>query len=282
MDNLSERAMLATLEISSWSGRCVDKEISKTVVEQHAADKDAGRFSKRLINKDHLKEISSICNEARKVFKEKTLAWDNRKSRLLPSTLFSELAETLSELQDMHATTVKSFLENYDEYIDEAREDLNGMFNPDDYPDSNELAEKFGFNYAFEPLSDPKDFRCSIDQSLKEKIQEDMKQRTEVKYNTAIGRLWAQVGKVIETFNAKLADKDAKFKNSLLNNVKDLVDLLPSLNVMGDEKLAEVAERIKNEICTFEVEELRHDQNTRQRAVKNSQEILDTIGEIYG
>ncbi len=281
MNNLSERAMLVSLEISNWGNRCVDKEVSEEVTSRHSADKNAGTFSKNLLNKKHLGDIIAINNKARKLFKENTLAWSDRKARLLPSNLFSELSKTLADLKDQHSTHVEEFLNNYDHYISEAQSSLNGLFNIKDYPSLSELQDKFKFDYSFDPLSDPKDFRCSIDESLKQQIQEDIKRRTEEKYNAAINKLWLQLSDVIAKFNEKLADEDAKFKNTLVYNITNLVDLLPSLNVMDDPKLNDIANRINKELCVFDPESLRHDKDVRKQAVDSSKEILDTIGAMY-
>ena len=282
LDNLSERAMLATLELSSWSGRCIDDAISEEVVQNHAAEKDSGRFSKRLINKDHLKNILSICNEARKVFKDKTLAWSDRKARLLPSKLFSELSEKLADLKVNHSETVDLFLEGYNGFVEESRNTLGGMFKEEDYPTVDELKQKFAFTYGFDPLADPKDFRCAIDEELKKKIQEDIRTRTEEKYKKAMKLLCEKLYAVMAKFNEKLSEKGAKFKNSLVNNIADLVNILPEMNLTNDPKLAEIAEKIKQDICVFDPEELRHDEQAREKAVEKSKEVMDTISNIYG
>jgi len=282
LNNLSERAMLATLELSSWSGRCVDKAISEEVLESHSAKEDSGRFSKRLIDKEHLKNISSICNEARKVFKEKTLAWSDRKARLLPSKLFSELSEKMANLQVDHKEHVDKFLEGYEGFIEESRYALNGMFNEKDYPSLDKLKGKFAFSYGFEPLADPNDFRCAIDGELKRKIQEDIRIKTEEKYEKAMKLLCEKLYAVIAKFNEKLSEKGAKFKNSLVDNIADLINIMPEMNLMNDPKLTEIAAKIQQDICIFDPEELRHDEQSREKAVANSKEVMDTLSNIYG
>jgi hypothetical protein len=72
MDNLSQRATLVDVTFRSWSARCVDKKISEQVLYDNSAKKDAGKFNKRLLEKDALKDITTVLNEARKFYKEKT------------------------------------------------------------------------------------------------------------------------------------------------------------------------------------------------------------------
>ena len=280
MDNLSERAMLVSLELSSWSGRCVDKAISESVILDHSAEKDSGRFYKRLIAKDKLKEIGSIHSEARKVFKEMTLAWDDRKYRLLSSDLFVELSNKLNDLKAEHDAAVSTFIINYEDYITESRQALNGMFDINDYPRTDELGDKFDFKFTFEPLAAPGDFRCSIDDNIKEKIKADIQKRTEEKYTVAIKRLWKRVQRVVAKFNEKLADQNGKFKNSLVENISDLLELLPALNIMDDPALTSMAKQIQSQLCSLDPDTLRQDPEVRRKAVIRSQNILETIGNL--
>ncbi len=62
--------------------------------------------------------------------------------------------------------------------------------------------------------------------------------------------------------------KAQNFKNSLVNNIADLVDILPEMNLTNDPKLAEIAEKIKQDICVFDPEELRNDEQTRKRPLR--------------
>ena len=47
------------------------------------------------------------------------------------------------------------------------------------------------------------------------------------------------------------------FRDSLVENVRELIAVLPSFNLTGDSFLATLADRMERELCAHEAEELR-------------------------
>ena len=281
MDNLSKRAVLVSLEISHWSARCVDKKVSDEVLLNNSAESDSGSFSKRLIAKDYLSEITKVNNEARKYFKKNTMAWETGKRRLLPSKKITEFTEKMRELKEQHEDVCKVFVDNYETYMTEAQTFLNGLFNPADYPSKDEVEKKFGFEYEFTNIDSPDDFRCAVSEDVKEEIQQKMQDKVTEKLTMSINRLYQKIHSLLKKFEEKLSDEDAVFRNSLIDNIEDLVAMLPDMNIMEDAKLKELTDKIANEICRFDADQLRKDKAARREAVEASRSIMDTMGELY-
>ena len=55
----------------------------------------------------------------------------------------------------------------------------------------------------------------------------------------------------------KLADSDKIFRDSLINNLCDLCDLLPKLNITGDKNLDNMRKEIEQQLCRYMPENLR-------------------------
>jgi len=285
MDNLSKRATLVSLKSRKWTGRCVDKQISQEVLYQHSAKDEAGSFSKRLVNKDCLKEISRIMNQARNYYKEKTLAWEDGKFRLLPVKFATEFMEKMREYEAELDIAVKDFINSYDEYKEQAKDMLNGMYNEGDYPSTRDLVEKFSLKHEFQNISDPEDFRCEVSDEIKEQIRSNMKNQLEEKYTDSMKRLYERIYDVIKNFNEKLKESlerdDFRFFKAMITNIEDLVAILPDMNLMDDEKLTEMTDLIQKEICRFDIKELKHSKESRDQAIKASSDILTAIERVY-
>jgi hypothetical protein len=83
--SLSSKAMLCTVSISAWSGYKYDREASEQVAEIHGAEKDSGRFNKRLVPRKELEEITKIIGKARRDHEFVTLPWSDNGYRVLPA-----------------------------------------------------------------------------------------------------------------------------------------------------------------------------------------------------
>jgi len=281
MDNLSNRATLVSLKIKNWAGTVVDKKVSEQVLYENQASDEAGSFRKRLMPKDAMKPISAVLNEVRKYVKTKTLAWEDGKQRLLAASLITEFTDTLREHEVSLENAVTDFIACYGEYKEAAKDILNGLYIEGDYPPESELREKFSLKYEFQNISDPDDFRCTISNDLKEKIQNDMKSTIDQKYAGSMKKLYERVYTVVSKFNEKLSDEDATFNKSLINNIEDLVSVLPALNIMEDSKLSALTTQIQTEICKFNPLDLRKDKEIRKDAVQASSQILASLEEMY-
>ena len=281
IDNLSKRATLVSLTIQSWSGRCVDKQVSEEVLYQHQANADAGRFSKRLLEKEALKEISSIVSETRGYYKDKTLAWEDGKTRLLPVKLATEFMDQMRAFELKFDDAVDEFINQYASYKDNAKAILNGLYNEADYPAVEEIKDKFSLKYTFTNISDPNDFRCEVSDDLRQEIQKSMEKSINEQYQLSIKKLYERIYLVISKFNEKLLSEDKRYHKSLIGNIEELVALLPDLNFMNDSKITEMTERIKNEICKYDVDVLKTNNATKEEAIKASNELLSSLESIY-
>src|SRR6185369_3013865 len=93
---LAEKAVLASLNISQWSGRKLDRKITDEVNESHGAVADAGRYNKLLVAKVTLDPIQQIVGEARSYHIRMTLPWSDSGTRILPSALYLEYTKKIS------------------------------------------------------------------------------------------------------------------------------------------------------------------------------------------
>jgi hypothetical protein len=72
--------------------------------------------------------------------------------------------------------------------------------------------------------------------------------------------LWKRLREVVSHMVDRLNEPESRFHASLVTNVFDLVEILPRLNVQGDEDLNRFAEQIKQRLCTYSAQDLKkHD-----------------------
>src|SRR5215469_10379865 len=86
--SLSSKAMLCTISISAWSGYKFDRDASEEIATIHGADKDSGRFNKRLVPRKELEEITKIIGRARRDHEFVTLPWSDNGYRVLPAAAY--------------------------------------------------------------------------------------------------------------------------------------------------------------------------------------------------
>jgi hypothetical protein len=69
--------------------------------------------------------------------------------------------------------------------------------------------------------------------------------------------LWKRLREVVSHMVDRLNEPESRFHASLVTNVFDLVEILPQLNVQGDENLNRFAEQVKQRLCTYSAQDLK-------------------------
>jgi hypothetical protein len=283
---LSSRAMLAGLNIRQWAARKLDKRVSEEVAAQHGAAADVGRYNKALVAKDSLAAIIAAANAARSVHYARTLPWLDDGSRILPAAAFQAYSDRLRAIRQDFESAVAAFVAGYPAYVQDARTRLNGLFDPNDYPSEREIAGRFSFSVRILPLPDSADFRADLDAAQADRIRQEIADATREAMSTAIGDAWQRivesVGRMVDRLNAyKPASGSNRaegiFRDSLVENVRELVDLLPAFNLTSDPFLADIAARMARDLCQHDAAELRDNADLRRDTAKAAESILADV-----
>jgi hypothetical protein len=127
--DITEKAMLASLQISQWSARKHDKRVSEEVDQRYNGN-NAGRFNKMLATKESLKEIQAAVGAARTFHMEQTLPWGERGERLLPSKNYGQYSKTMRIYKQDFDQAVQAFVADYHSVIFEAKKTLGRFVLP--------------------------------------------------------------------------------------------------------------------------------------------------------
>lgn len=290
MSNLSESAMLVSVTISQWSGRKLDAAVTAEVNRSHGASADAGRYNKSLIANDALASILAISNRARKIHYARSLPWLDNGARIMSAAGYLEFAKELRDVSAEFDAAVSDFVGNYSAYVEAARVRLNGMFKETDYPAASDIASRFRFEKRIWPLPSAADFRVTVGEGEQAIIRAEIEAQTRDALNGAMADAFKRVAEHVGNMAAKLADfkpADGKggkasgiFRDSLVENVRDLVDVLPSLNITGDAKLADITARMAD-LCRYDADALRDDTAARQETAAKARQIADDVAAYF-
>ena len=70
---------------------------------------------------------------------------------------------------------------------------------------------------------------------------------------------------------------EGAFRNSLVDNVRELARLLPAFNLTGDPILTNVSARINAELCAYDADDLRGDEVARHLIASRAESILADV-----
>jgi hypothetical protein len=283
---LSSRAMLASVKISAWSARRVDKRVTAETNAAHYAAPDAGRYNKTLLAKDALAAITSAASAARLKHYALTLPWLDDGARILPAASYDTYADSMRDLRATFDAAVADFIAAYPAFITDARHRLGAMFNADDYPAPDDIASRFAFSTRVLPMPDARDFRVDVGDAAAAAIRDDIERATVEALAGAQRDCFQRVADVVGHMAEKLAAYkpaardgarvEGIFRDSLIANVRDLADALPALNITGDSTLSAIAERMAR-LCEADADTLRQSDTLRADTAARAAAILSDV-----
>lgn len=283
--SFSKTAMLVSLNVRCYSARKEDKKISAEVAAQHNA-KDAGKYQKDLVAKSAIDPVTKAGNAMRMFHYENTLPWLDDGVRILPAANYHAYKTAMTGLSDKYESAVKEFVTKWPDIVEDARQRLNGMFNPNDYPLFVE--NRFGVKIKYMPIPDSGDFRVDISdmerETLKTQISESLSEASQM----AMRDLWDRLSTSVQAMATKLSayrkDDTGKtenpFRDSLVENLRDLCGLLPRLNFAGDSQLDAIRAKIESDLLRHTAADLRESDLIRSDIARKAEQIAFDIGEF--
>lgn len=282
---LASSAMLVELNISNWSGRKKDNRASADVTSQNYAATGVANVNKKLLadNAD-LKAIQTHVTAMRNMHAAMTMPWSNSGLRLLPTAQYFKYTGAMSDMENKFWDLVNAFLINYHDAVIDVQMLLGDLFSRDDYPTAEELQRKYRVHINYMPLPDAGDFRVDISNEALREVKEQYADFYTTQYNTAMNDVWTRLHKALTNMSERLdygSKEDKKvFRDSLVGNVNDMVELLRVCNVTSSPQMAQMADKLEEAMAGVTPDGLREDDTFRaetKRAVDDAIKSLPSL-----
>lgn len=281
-DDLTTRAMLATLNISTWSARKKDKDVQRDVTDENKAQRDAGAWWTRIIPPKALSGIGAAEDQARTYHNLHTRPWHDGGCRILPAVTFMEYTKAMREARVKFEEAVELFLSEYPTLVSQAAERLGDLYKPDQYPTVSELRGKFGFNISISPLPSAADFRVDLGAEHVAEIRRQIEADAKATFADSMRSLWERLHGAVQKLADRLGDSEARLHASLISNLAEVCDLLPALNIEGDQTLEAMRQDVVKRLCSQDIEQLREDEAARGQAATTAKAIADRVAQYLG
>lgn len=272
---LSDRAILLSWRISQWSGMATENNGARLV--EASAGAEHGVVKARKVLMPDFPELTAIhkFNATKRVeFNTRTLAYSDG-SRLAPVAIAEDLIIDVGEwmkegeaLADLAATA-------YSDHLDAAEKKLGTLFDRRLYPDITQFRNKFSYRLTPTTVPDTDTLRNfpGFSKDEVDKIVAQAEDSLKESANAAVRDVWERIYNVTTAMHTRLevpiGDKGSIFRDTLVTNVKELVDLLPKLNLFNDQSITDMVEAMRKELCGANPEVLRTDAAARaERAAK--------------
>ena len=282
---LSDRALLVQLNISTWSANKLDKEISAETTANKGAVSGSGRYHKSLLPMcEQLDDIKKKASLIRTKFYENTLPWGVKGIQILPTNNYLAFMTEFRKEKAEYESLVNRFVPDYPQLVADAQNMLGAAYKPDDYPDVHDIADKFRMELGVMPVPND-DFRVNIADEELGRIQEEVEARVKQASTGAMQEVWQRLyDKVVHMADrlSKLDEPKARFHEAVLDNITDLCELLPRLNVMDDPNLEAMRQEVEGKLSGLSKDSVVMSPTFRQTKIDEANDIAAKMAAFMG
>lgn len=280
--NLNDRALLVQLNISQWTARKYDKKATKQVADDNRVDMNVGRYNKSLLPmNDQLDLVHRKANAIRAEFYANTLPWGIEGTQLLPTANYLEFMTDFRKKKGEWQWLVNIFNMNFESYVKDAKRALGPMFDPNDYPHPSAIESKFKMDLAVFPVPST-DFRVKLSGDELSRIQQDVERRVQEASASAMKDVWQRLYDKVKHIEERLANPSAVFRDTMLENARELCELLPRLNFADDPQLEQMRQEVERKLVSYHPDALRNDPDLRKDTAAKAKEIMDRMAVFMG
>ena len=280
--SIASSAMLCELSISTWTGRKKDKRASEEVTTSNKASAGVANVSKKLLaDCAELMAIQKLTANIRNMHYNMTMPWSDTGLRLLPTAQYFKYHEQMTAMQHEYNSLVDTFLRDYDNEIINAQLKLGDLFDPFEYPTVDSLRHKFGFRLSYIPLPDAGDFRIDVGNEATDQIRTEYQSYYSRQLENAMNDVWQRAYDALSRMSERLDYQDNEnkkiFRDTLVSNVTDMVELLHVCNVTGDSQMSALANQLDETLRGVTPDALREDAYLRAETKRTVDQVIQSL-----
>lgn len=274
--SIASSSMLVELNIGVWSGRKLDKSVSQEIDVAKQTSTRAGNYNKKLFaDEPEFEALAKFAANTRTFHYHKTMPWNDGGQRLLTTKLYFDYHKYMTAEQTKFFNLVDRCMDDWDNMVARAAVKLGALFNLDEYPDREAVRNRFHFRIKYAPVPEVGDFRCDINTEALAELQEAYEKAYTEQLTNAYSDVWQRTHEALKHMSNKLAGENKQlFRDSLVGNVQEMVDLLDGFNITDDPKMREAKRKIEQALKGVTPDGLREDSGFRLETKQKVDELL--------
>ena len=272
---LHEKAVLVKLVQHSWSGRKVDPKVGEHAAKSfEAKSARIGRYYKQTFPKEDLADAAEIRRKAYTYHMTNTLPWMDGGVRMTPVTELQSYLDFMRKCETEHQAAVNKIAKNFADSVKLGMQLQGKMANIADYPTAESIKSRFGLETIVMQLPSTTDWRIDVPKQQLTELKAEAERDMQRLQQDALRDLWQRLSEEVGHVQERLNKDDAVFRNSLFENIKEVVSVVAKLNFANDTQLEAMRKEVEAKLAKQTPDEVRADQALRKKVAGDAAAIM--------
>lgn len=291
---INQQALLVSLSFTLCRQSKQSKEEAQRVEGANHAERGTAKvnffyFQKevnqdnKIIRQDALFELKSLFGEWRREHDRLTRPWDTGSTRLLPVQLVQAYINMTERFEQKAPEVMAEFFALHPQWSSSAPERMGNLYSAEDFPTLDECRRKIGWSKAMIPLPEAQQWQkiSLISPNLAAQMQANTNQAVARAVEECRKQTWKDLIEPIEKIVTTLSKDKPRIFDSLVGNLRDIVELAPAFNSMtNDPDLSRFINETKLTLAEINPDDLRNDPEFRKATCKQAEQLLRKFGNL--
>jgi len=282
-------AVLVRLRISQFGNNRNDRRLTAEVKRDKQLGDESGNWTKHRFPPGPLKAIGSVASKLRQAHYALTLPYEDGQRIVTSGTLAryeAEVANMRTAFNDaINALAPREPMgskekPDYNWMLAEARQMHNGRFDASEYTDWDGFKAQFAATVQFTPFPAASHFINTVSGSALARMRADLTAQNDTRIRQAVADTWWRLIQPVRHMAEKLASPDAVFRDTLVDNVREMTALIPALNLTNDSRLTGAARDIETAFAGLSAQTLRENKVERKAVAEAAARIVAQFGSL--
>ena len=276
IQDLGKVAVLADLTMTGFGVNKHDKEASDELTTRKHADETSARVIKKLLT--DAGPLHYTQRKMLKMFYSLTVPW-TKGVRMLPVANMEKLNKTHEELSQELKDKLIDFKPKYQEAVFvKAKASLGDLWDENDYLSFDEFAAKWSIQIDYFPVPNSGHFVIEANKKLLAEVRKNLVGSISDRYGNISKDLWKRLAEAVKTIVDRLSADRMRFQEdkAVMSGLRDLISLLPVLNISGDKALTETLGEVNLKVASISDTDLQNDK-TKTKVAKVAEKLLEQI-----
>jgi hypothetical protein len=276
---MPKNAVLANLTIHKFSNEVNDKATAATVARANHASISEDKYIKKRIPKAFTRGITTTLSQVITTHRTWTSPWFDGGIRILPAKLSLKYLAAVRDLRSQLDVEVMAVAEQLPAIEADQQRTRGNLYIPGEIPSRDAFINAFKIDIDIIPFPVSADFRVDfITDQFKDKYDKTIE--TKLALNTPhVANLFVDpMKRLLATANKK----SPRFYQSTFDKLAFAVEVAPDMLFDEDVRpaLMSLCEFVEDEILGYDLDDIRTDQNFRERFIKGLLEAQTMVGNL--
>jgi len=307
-----KKVLVLEFHIGQWTYKKPSDKMIKITAEKTGVSADYLTGQVLAADRKYFKPLERLVSDFRSFVSEHTLINPESANFTLPVVNYEIIDNEIRKFSIEFEKLVGDIARQFEEIKDEARRFLNGnyeqtLFDEKFYPPVEKLIGekiihrqgestvkhgKYYFEYRFKPYAVAGSLQADLVNESLQDLKKIMQSETQEDFKRVVSDIWNRIFDATSRLKDAMKkpdrqDKDGAFqapifRDSIIGNIKDLVNIIPSLNIFQDPAIDAARTELINELCQLDPQELRDNKAKRLEVEKTADKILNKLPGMFG